>query len=92
MNTYSTIYLTFAYKNTTFTRKYAFDVNNDADLNDILGDLSDNIEALNSSLTAGTAGGLSSFFLSDDGYNFAGIIDKEFVSLEIEDIDLNAED
>ena len=92
MNTYSTIYLTFAYKNTTFTRKYAFDVNNDADLNDIFGDLSDNIEALNSSLAGGTAGGLSSFFLSDDGNDFVGIIEHEFVTFETDEIDLSAED
>lgn len=46
------------------TRLYNFDCENSVAL-----DVADNVIAVNDSLTGGTAGGLSSFFVSDAGSN-----------------------
>lgn len=66
----TTVTLTFGFDDTDFTRKYKFfDVPNAA-----LSGIADKCKAINASLAAGTAGGLSSFFLSDDGDSFNSII------------------
>lgn len=54
--------LTFDYTGTTFTRKYKFDGLTQTQCTN----LATNVKAINASLKAGTAGGLSAFFISDD--------------------------
>lgn len=51
------------------TRLYSFDC-----MDSLAAGVKGKIKAINASLTAGTAGGLSSFFVSDAGANFV-IID-----------------
>ena len=57
--------LTFGYADTDVTRVYAFDV-----ADSITADCKDAIIDINDSLQGGTDGGLSSFFVSDEGDNF----------------------
>ena len=63
--------LKFAYQNSDQKRTYTF-----SDIAEsIVPDLKDNITAVNTSLESGTAGGLSSFFIDDNGNNFVKIED-----------------
>ena len=60
----NSVTLTFGYKGTDFTRKYKFDdVSNGA-----LSSVKANVMAFNASVTGGasSAGGLDTFFISDD--------------------------
>ena len=75
--------LTFGYANTTFTRDYELKPSES-----ILPDIKDNILAVNQSLTSGTAGGLSSFFVSDAGENFTLITDAQLTSTYETKLDL----
>lgn len=83
--------LTFGYTGTDFTRKYTFD-----DLTDeACENLKANVLGLNASLEAGTAGGLSAFFISDDfdategiGY-FNAVTEAQYKSETVTDIPLN---
>lgn len=72
----------FGYEGTDFTRKYKFE---NVSASALLG-VKAGIKAVNASLAAGTAGGLSTFFLADD-YNgtigaFTGITAAQIDSVE----------
>jgi hypothetical protein len=58
----NSVTMTFGYSGTDFTRKYKFD---NVSASALLG-VKAGIKAVNASLEAGTAGGLSQFFVSDD--------------------------
>lgn len=84
--------LTFSFTGTDFTRKYKFDDLTQAQCEA----LKTNVKAINASLTAGTAGGLSAFFISDDfdatqgiGY-FEAISAAQYEASTITEIDLTA--
>ena len=57
-----TLDLTCAYEGTDFTRIYRFDVDDTIATADIVS----GVEAINASLSAGTADGLDEFFVADD--------------------------
>lgn len=81
----NSVRLTLGYENTDFTRQIVF-----SDVPDsLLGGVKDNVKAVNASLAAGTAGGLSAFFLSDDGDNFTGFTAAQIISDIDEDIDIS---
>lgn len=81
----TSVTLTFGFSDTDFTRKYKFDdVSNAA-----LSGIADKCKAINQSLAGGTAGGLSTFFLSDDGDSFCSIIAAQSDQSSINVIDLN---
>lgn len=64
-----TVDLTFAYENTDFTRLYSLEGADSLNSADIKA----HILQINDSLKNGTAGGLSTFFVSDTGDNFVSI-------------------
>ena len=80
------VQLTFSYADTEFTRLYDLEI--DASLK---ADAKQKILGINQSLRAGTAGGLSSFFVSDSGDNFTLISAAKFVETTEEYIDLGGE-
>ena len=71
-----TFQATFAYEDTDFTRTYNFEVDDATEA----ASLKAGVLAVNASLRAGTAGGLSSFFVSNEGDNFTLISDAQLVS------------
>lgn len=81
-----TVNVKLGYKNTDFTRTYGIDDVARADLELI----QDKIDAINASISAGTDGGMSSFFLADDYDStedigtMIGIIEAEAVIIEEE--------
>ncbi len=82
--------LTFGYSNTDFTRDYKLSVDDSI----TSANIKNAILGLNSSLTGGTAGGLSAFFVADDfdptngvGY-FTGITAAQREVTEVEYIDI----
>lgn len=68
----NSITLTLGFEDTDFTRQLKFENLPDTAL--VVNTLKSRILAVNESLSAGTAGGLSTFFLSDEGDNFIGIV------------------
>lgn len=81
----TTVTLTLGYEDTDFTRKYKFtDVSNAA-----LSGIADKCKAINASLLGGTAGGLSHFFVSDDGDYFNSIVAAQSDQASIDVINLN---
>lgn len=81
----NSVTLTFGYADTDFTRKYTFGGISATALDAI----KTNVLAVNASLSAGTAGGLSSFFLSDAGEHFNGIVAAQYETTEETIIPLN---
>lgn len=77
--------LTFGYDESEVTRVYAFDVADSLQA----ADMKAAILGVNSSLTAGTDGGLSSFFVDDDGNNFTAITDAQLEIVNKTVLDLN---
>ena len=68
-----------------FTRGYNFTV-----ADSLASACKDKIKAINTSLEAGTAGGLSTFFVSDDGLsNFTKITYAALESTEIQVLDIS---
>jgi len=65
------------------TRDYELSV----DENDMM-DIEDNIIAINASLTAGTDGGLKSFFVSNGGASLARISEAQIISVTETVLDL----
>ena len=63
-----TLKMTFGYGESELNRQYAFEV-----ADSLASDCKDKIKAINTSLEGGTAGGLSSFFISDDQFNFTAV-------------------
>lgn len=83
-DTNNIVTLTLGYANTDFTRKITF-----GGLSaDVLTAVKANILAVNSSLEGGTADGLDTFFLSDTGDNFTGIVAAQYETVETTDISL----
>ena len=77
--------MTFAYKDTEFTRGYDFSV-----ADSIEGDDCKNvILGINTSLKNNTAGGLSDFFISDAGDNFTLISAAQLEETNTQILDLN---
>lgn len=83
--------LTLGFKDTDFTRNLKID-NVEADA---LSSVKQNVLDVNASLSADTAGGLSSFFVSDDfdadagkGY-FTGITAAQYTTQTVTEIDLD---
>ena len=66
----ATVTITTGYVGTDYTRNYKF-----ADVSDaVLSGMTAKVKSINASLEAGTAGGLSSFFLGDQGEALASIV------------------
>lgn len=85
MSEKTSVTLTFGYADTDFTRKYKFDdVSNAA-----LSGIATKCKAINASLLSGTAGGLSTFFVSDGGDCFNSIIAAQSDCASIDVINLN---
>jgi len=83
--------LTFGYKDTDFTRQYTFDNLTEEQCTGLKA----KVQAFNASLEAGTAGGLSAFFISDDfdaeediGY-LTGIVEAYYKAVTVTDIPLS---
>ena len=85
MSATNSVTLTFGYEDTNFTRRYKFEDVSAAGLSGIVA----RIKAINESLAGGTDGGLSTFFLSDEGDNFTGIIAAQSDVGNVEVINLN---
>ena len=79
-----TLKMTFGYGDSDFTRNYSFEI-----ADSLVADAKTKIVGINSSLNAGTAGGLSSFFVSDDGDNFTAITAAQVESTEITYLDIS---
>ena len=86
--------ITLGYTNTDFTRNMQFNGVSDS----IAAGVKTKCKAVNASLAAGTAGGLSTFFRADDYDatdtenivgNFSGIVAAQIDSTEVEYINLN---
>lgn len=86
--------LTFGYKDTDFSRVYAFEVDDSVSSADIVNA----IKSVNSSLKGGTDGGLTNFFLSDDYDSdegigtFKGIQNATIISKTVENINLEEDE
>lgn len=80
----STLRTTFAYENTNFTRTYDFDIETE----EAKTAAKQKVLNINSSLEAGTAGGLSSFFVSDNGENFTKISELKLITRTETPLDL----
>lgn len=78
------IQMEFSYADTEFTRLYELDV-----ADSLMADAKQKILNINASLKAGTDGGLSTFFVSDEGDNFTLISAAKFTITEEEFLDLN---
>lgn len=83
----STVQMKFGYHDTTEKRQYDLE---------IIGGLStstikNKINAINSSLDAGTAGGLSTFYVSDSGNHLKKIESAKIITITDELIDLGGE-
>lgn len=76
-----TLKLTMGYEDTDFTRIYTATVPNS-----LAASVKVNIIAINNSLSGGTADGMESFFISDDGDYLKAIIAAKFISVEEETI------
>ena len=85
MATTNSVTLTFGYENSDATRRYKFDDVSSS----VLSGIVTQCKAINGSLSAGTAGGLSTFFLDDDGNHFASIIAAQSDETEVTIINLN---
>lgn len=79
----NTLRATFAYENTNETRKYDLDISEDA-----IPNVKEKTLAINASLAAGTAGGMSSFFVSDNGNHMIKISNLELISITETVLDL----
>ena len=80
----SVVKLTCGYEDTDFTRLYEFAV-----ADSLVGDVKDNVLAINDSLAASNSGGMHSFFLSDDGNNLKAITEAKLVTVEEFPIPIN---
>ena len=86
----NSVTLTFGYKDTDFTRQYKFNNVEHAALSSVKA----NVLAFNASISGGTAGGLSTFFISND-YDaaegigtFTGITAAQYTAQTVTEIDL----
>ena len=78
------VQLTFAYENTNFERIYTLEVASTLTRENV----KQNILAVNASLQAGTDGGLSTFFTSEEGDNFTLISSAKLIETDEEILDL----
>lgn len=82
----STLRATFAYEGTNFTRNYDFEIEDE-----FKADAKNKVLAINASMEAGTAGGLSTFFVSDNGENFIKISSAKIITVTETQLDLEGE-
>ena len=66
--------LTFGYANSSSTDKFAFDIEDS--IAAASGTIKSNIQAVNASLSAGTDGGLSDFFVAEDFDGVGGVFNR----------------
>lgn len=83
----NSITLTLGYEGSDFTRKMKLD--NLADENIVANDVRTKVKAVNASLAGGTAGGLSTFLLGDNGEHFTGITAAQIDTTEVQYLDLS---
>ena len=83
--TKASITLTLGYEDTDETRDLKIDNVSVASLSGVVN----KVKAINASLEAGTDGGLSTFFLSEDGDNFNSIVSATATVQETTPINLN---
>ena len=83
--TKASITLTLGYEDTDETRDLKIDNVSVASLSGVVN----KVKAKNASLEAGTDGGLSTFFLSEDGDNFNSIVSATATVQETTPINLN---
>lgn len=76
----------FGYENTDFARSIVF---SDVPASVTAASIKSKTKELNISLLGGTAGGLSTFFLSDAGDHFTGITDAIIIADEETAIDIS---
>ena len=81
----TSVTMTTAYVGTDYTRNYKFNDVSDS----VLSSMTTKVKAINASLEAGTAGGLSSFFLGEQGEPLAAIVGLKSQSDSINVIQLN---
>lgn len=79
-----TLRATFAYEGTDFKRKYDLDIEQDQ-----IANAKAKTIAFNASLAAGTSGGLSSFFVSDNGENLKEISALQLITVTETVLDLD---
>ena len=84
----STVQLKLGYKDTTEKRTYEFDVD---EVSSITSAIKEKVIAINSSLAAGTAGGLSTFYVSDNGNHISSIESAKLITITDEILDLGGE-
>lgn len=72
----NTLRATFAYTGTNFTRNYDLDISEDA-----ISTAKAKTMAINESLAAGTAGGMSTFFVSDNGEPMKAISELKLITV-----------
>jgi len=79
----STIRLVMGYKDTSYNRTYDLDIEDS-----VVSGAKQKILDINSSLSSGTAGGFSSFFVSNEGNNLSIIEQAKLITVNEEVIDL----
>lgn len=82
-----TVQIKLGYENTEDTRTYEFGGLSES----VLDDVKAQVLAINQSLAGGTAGGLSTFFVSDNGDNLKSIVSARAKIIEEEVLDLGSE-
>lgn len=83
MAEYRTVRLIASYANTSFKRNYELDIDPDN-----VDTVKEKVLAINSSIAAGTSGGMDSFFVSDNGDQFVGFSSAQIISVSEEAINL----
>lgn len=78
-----TLKLTMGYQDTDFTRIYTATIPES-----IATSVKDNVKNINSSLLGGTAGGMESFFISDDGDYLKAIIAAKIIEIQEDTIEI----
>ena len=81
------ITLTLGYEDSDFTRQMKLD--NVSDTDAVANTVRAKIQAVNASLSGGTAGGLSTVFLGDSGEHFTEITAAQIDDIETSYLDLS---
>ena len=83
----NSITLTLGFEDTDFTRQIKFDNLSSSAID--VSTVKARVLAVNASLSAGTAGGLSTLFLSDDGDNFEKITAAKIDTVDTTVLDIS---
>lgn len=84
MATTTTVKLVTAYENSEANRQYTFDC-----AASLVSGVKNKVKAINASIAGGTDGGLSSFFIDDDGNHMASISSAFVISETVNDLDIS---